>query len=114
MHPGHKAPRKVDDRKLEEHEPQTARKEETRDLRYRLSPARGQECAGSSEESEHRRAEVSDDAGKEERRVRMREILGGKPRKTHEVTGVIQGHEEHGEPPQDIDGNQPWSLRGEK
>ena len=63
---------------FEEYEPQAASKKEARNLRDGFSAAGREECPGSSQEGEYGRAEVSDDAGKEERSVCVRHVFRGK------------------------------------
>jgi hypothetical protein len=75
------------------------------DLLQRLSAASGKESTGSCQESEYGRAEVSDEAGKEERSAGMRHVFRRKQLVRHEVPGVIQRHDDHDESAQDIHRN---------
>jgi len=77
-----------------------------------LATARSEKCAGSSEEGEYGRAEMSEKAGEEERTRRMCHVLGRETLICHEVPGMIQRHQNHDKPAQDIYGNQTWSVDG--
>ena len=57
---------------------------------------------------------MSDEAGKEKRSVGVGHILRSNPQIAHEVPRVIQRHDDHGEPAQDVHGSQAWSLNGKR
>jgi hypothetical protein len=95
LRPRNKAPREVDDRKLKEHQPQTARQEKARHLRHRFATAGGEVCSGPRQKGEHRRAEVRNHAGQEERPGRVRQIFRRGALISEEIPNVVQHHEDH-------------------
>jgi hypothetical protein len=57
---------------------------------------------------------MSDEAGKEEDPVGMRQILGSSPHRSQEVPGVVQCHDDHNESTQYIYGRQARGSGGKK
>src|ERR1035437_1758014 len=97
MCPRDKAPRKVDDREFDEHEPQTASEKEPGNLLYRFSAPGREECAGSGQESERRCAVMRDESRDEKRSAAVSQILRSTARKGQKVRGMIQRYDDHGE-----------------
>src|SRR5215472_10399435 len=99
MRPRHEPPCEVDDRKFEQHEPQAASEQEPGNLLNRLSPPGREECAGSSNKTEHRRAVMRDEAREKKRPVRVSHILRSNSQGRKEVPCMVQCHKDQDESP---------------
>ena len=55
---------------------------------------------------------MSDEASEEEGAGSVRDVFGVGTLISHEVAGVIEGHEDHDESTQDVDRNQARNLGG--
>ena len=93
-----------DDRQLEEDQPEPPGGEERREVAPRPASGARQIGARPREEGEHRCAEVGHPPRQEQRRTRLGQVRGVDRRVAEVVAGVIEHHQHHHGPAEDVDG----------
>src|SRR5450756_436884 len=92
------------DSELEKNQPHAPRQEELREFGFRFAAELLEVSPCASEKYEHRRAEVRDPACKEEKRICFRHVCRIEHLRVREVTRVIEHHDHHYQPAQQIYG----------
>ena len=104
---------KLHDRQLEHDQPQPARHQKPRQLRFALAARKLQVSARAGEKHEHRRTEMCDPAREEQARRSCaidRSDQTGRRRVVNKVARVVQHHDDHHDATQQID--RIYSSRG--
>jgi hypothetical protein len=97
------SPHQAHERDFQHDEPQSAREQESAQLGTRAaSPGEVRTDAG--KEHEYRRAEVRDPARQEQRPAGLRQVEGIEAHVREEIAYMIQRHQHHHQPAQDVDG----------
>ena len=105
-------PQAVEERMFEQYQPESAREEKHRQLPARHAARAGEKCPGPGQEHERRRTEVRDPARVVQERGRGRQIqFRGDLEIAKIVARVIEGHEDHDQPAQNVDRIKPPGTR---
>ena len=107
---GVERPGKADDCKLQHHQPDAAREKKLLQIPRGMPPA-VEGCAHSCEKEERGGAEMRYPADKEIKAPRLIDILGLEGDVANEIARVVEGHEDHGEAANDVDGGDSPMVR---